>query len=393
MSYVGNGPQAQTVLRLEARKSFALGLEIRDNSARVLDITGASFQIVMKALPLSLTDTTDDDNLITNSFATIIDAGGGIASFFLQATDLNHAPGEYPYSIVMISAGYSSVIISGVIELQANTEFSSLSSVYVGTNTPISLTLELEGGKTINVFTGVTLAPGTTSFTDGDKDKLDGIEAGAQLNINSDWAAEATENSFIVNKPVLGTAAYYNIENIGVPRDGSPGQVLMKVGNGEEDYDWAVPPIGPGPGNLTAVAVLTGRVPTANGADSWTWQPVPSDIISAVAGRTGNVVLNLDDSADTSTRVAMLPAERTKLTGLTATPAWSSLLGVPAFGSAALVNTTAFLAPLAVTAADVVSGVLANGRVPRVTELRGFTSGTSAPTGGADGDLYFQYTA
>lgn len=47
---------------------------------------------------------------------------------------------------------------------------------------------------------------------------------------------------------------------------------------------------------------------------------------------------------------------------------------------------------MSVVAADVISGVFTNARIPRVTELRGYSQGTTAPSGGTDGDLYLQYT-
>lgn len=392
MSYIGNGPQSETVLRLEARKSFALGLEIRDQSGRVLDITGASFRIVMKALPLRMTDTTDSDNLITNSIATIVDPTGGVARFSLQALDLNRVPGEYPFVIVMLSGGYSSVIVGGTIDVQQNTEFASVASTYLGTNPPVTLQLNMAGSKTLAVFTGATLAPGTTSYTLADKAKLDAIQAYAQANVHADWSAAPSDPSSIFNKPLLGTAAFESIESIGVPRDGAPGMVLMKNGVGNNAYSWAVPPVGPGPGNLTAVGIGAGYVPTANGANSWGWSLPAADLVQSVAGRTGAVVVTLGDAADTAGRLAMLPAERVKLTGLTATPAYSSLTGTPTLGSVASHAFGEFLLPLGVAAADVVSGVLSNARVPTLAGLRGYSQGTGAPSGGVDGDIYLQYT-
>lgn len=46
------------------------------------------------------------------------------------------------------------------------------------------------------------------NFTDGDKSKLDGIESGAQVNVQSDWTeADSSEDSFIRNKPDLSVYA------------------------------------------------------------------------------------------------------------------------------------------------------------------------------------------
>ena len=49
-------------------------------------------------------------------------------------------------------------------------------------------------------------------FTDADKTKLDGIESGAEVNVQSDWSqTDNSEDDFIKNKPTLGTAAAKNV--------------------------------------------------------------------------------------------------------------------------------------------------------------------------------------
>lgn len=46
----------------------------------------------------------------------------------------------------------------------------------------------------------------TASFTTADETKLDGIAAGAEVNVNADWTA-ISGDALILNKPTLGTAA------------------------------------------------------------------------------------------------------------------------------------------------------------------------------------------
>ena len=50
------------------------------------------------------------------------------------------------------------------------------------------------------------LAGTTASFTTADETKLDGIAAGAEVNVNADWNA-VSGDAQILNKPTLGTAA------------------------------------------------------------------------------------------------------------------------------------------------------------------------------------------
>lgn len=48
----------------------------------------------------------------------------------------------------------------------------------------------------------------TNDFTNADKTKLDGIEAGAEANVQSDWNVnDAADDAYILHKPTLGTAS------------------------------------------------------------------------------------------------------------------------------------------------------------------------------------------
>src|SRR5687768_14854378 len=98
VTYLGNGPEDKTVLRLMARKSFALGMWIQDQNGNPLDITGCTLRIVMRKRVAS-TVSDDSGNLIANDAAQILAPTLGWARFELQASDFDHAPGEYEYSI------------------------------------------------------------------------------------------------------------------------------------------------------------------------------------------------------------------------------------------------------------------------------------------------------
>ena len=392
MAYLGTSPDQETVLRLEARKSFSLNFYVRDYNGRPLDITTAKLRLVMKALPLNPNDVNDDDNLIVNSSAVIVDGPTGHARFNVQASELNHPIGAYPYVIVMSVGGFSAVMVKGTADLQPNTEFTSIGESYADEHAAQGLEVRLRGANVVSLRTGPTLAPGTTSFTDEDKRKLDTIEEGAQQHIVPDWAADHEQPGYIANKPVLGSAAYADINDIGIPDGGSPGEVLVKLSAAPRHVGWAQPSGGGGGGaGLDPTGVPASHVPMANGADGWSWQLVTVPVTS-VNGQTGDIVLDLGSINDTAGRLALTPAERSKIDAVKVRPDWSDLDSVPAFGSAALAETTDFLAPGAVDAAtDVTSGELDIARVPRMSTLRGFTYGTSAPIGGEPGDLYFQY--
>lgn len=381
MAYAGNSPRDVTIIRAEARKSLSLAIWITDPNGRPLDITGTTLRIVAKKR--GATGGNDAANLFTNAFAELVDPENGFARFSLQAYDLDHAPGEYAYAIVLWSEGYSSVIVKGVIDIQPNTEWDSLTAEYMPDAVSQALTVVMSGNVTLEVRTGSTLAPGTTSFTDGDKAKLDTIEQGAQVNIGANWDAEPGAPDFIFNKP--------QFELIAVPPGGMPGEFLVKLSATNYDTSWMHPPSGGGGGaGLDPTGVPAGRVPTANGLNGWAWL---AQSVQSVSGKTGVVVLNLDDVADAADRFALTAAQRTKLNALSLTPDWTSIANAPDIGSMAAEEAQNYIRTGEVDAAsDIGTGVMSASRLPIVSQHRGFSSGTAAPTGGADGDLYFQYT-
>ena len=345
MSYLGNTPKAPVILRLEQRKSFSLALWIQDRSGRPLDITGATLRIVMKER-YDAADLTDSTNLITNSLAELVDAPVGYARFEMQASDFNHDAGEYPYSIVMVNEGYSIVLARGVVELLENTEVSSIGSTYDTLSNASGLTISLDGPRVLNVFTGPALAPGTTSFTNADKTKLDTIQEGAQVN-----------------------------EQNLIPPGGGPRAYLGKAS--AEDYILAwFQPAQTDPSGLDAAGVTAGQVPTANGADGWDWAAS---------------ITNADDITDGAVNVMMTLTERFKLESLTLD--YTQLDNLPTLGTAAAKNTGDFLPSTGIATSQVTSGVFSNARLPKVSAHLGFSVGTASPTGGSDGDIYYQLEA
>ena len=387
----GSNTGTQTHIRAEVRKSFSFGVWLKDHSGRLLDLSETTLRIVAK----DPRDRTQDDstNLIVNSVADIVSPVNGYARFNLQASDLDHPIGEYDYSVVLLDRGYSSVLFKGTLSLEPNTEFTSVGDVYDEDQPVQTMQVILRGRQIVEVKAGPALAPGSTTFLFSDKTKLDGIEEGAQVNIHADWTAGPDDPAFIFNKPALGTAAYRDVEDISIPPGGSPGEVLTKRSASNQDVVWQQPTGGGGGGGagLDATGVEEGKIPTATGVDGWGWQDPPADRVTSVNGKEGAVNLTLDDIAETVDNVTITAEQRTKLDGLTATPDWEDIENKPAFGGAALLEENEVLQPGGVDADDVSSGVLDPARIPQVSTLPGFSSGTSAPAGGADGDLYFQY--
>lgn len=338
MSTIGNSPTQSTLLRLEARKSFSLGLHFVDPDKQPVNITTSQIRLVSKRRPFG---SNDSNNLVLNGEATLVNPTLGYARIDLQAVDLDWPAGTYPFVIVLVNEGYSSVIVKGELDIQDNPEAESLEDEYTTSIPPTNLQIKLRGRFAIEVTVGHALPPGTHSYTTADRDKLAGIEAGAQVN------------------------------TLDRPGGGFPGNFLA-LGNGGE-VQWVASP-GGGGGGLDATGVPDGWVPTANGANNWSWEEILAEVIS-INGQQGIVSMDLDDIPDGSTRLALTPAERTLIDDL---------------DSAAFQPSSSFLPSSGIDADKTISGVFDNARIPIVTALRGISVGEGEPTGGTAGDLYIQ---
>ena len=248
MAYIGNSPRAATVLRVEARKSFALSLHVRDPKGRPASLSGCTITMVVKAAPIDTS--TDATNLLGLDGTAVLTPKEGFAQFNIQAATLDQPPGEYDYAIVLRTAqGYSSVIVKGVLEIMQNTEVSSVGSTYSMVQPPQSLTVSLYQQNSINVFVGGQLPPG--------------------MNYVRDDVVAAIE-SFDPD-----SVAY-------VPGGGDAGYVLTKTGSG--DYTMAWLPVGNGAFALDATGRAAGEVPVALGDDTWIWGAVGIDATGVTAG-------------------------------------------------------------------------------------------------------------
>jgi hypothetical protein len=72
------------------------------------------------------------------------------------------------------------------------------------------------------------------NYTTAEKDKLAGIEAGAEVNVNADWSA-ASGDAAILNKPALGTAAAEDIEAFATAAQGGLADSALQPGDAVSD--------------------------------------------------------------------------------------------------------------------------------------------------------------
>ncbi|QYC53803.1 minor tail protein [Microbacterium phage EugeneKrabs] len=210
MAYTGNSPVDEVVLRLQARKSFSLGVWIADQNDNPLDITGCTLRFVArKSVPSTVID--DGDNLVTNSVAVVNAPTLGYAIFSFQASELDWTPGEYLFAIVLSDEGYSATIVQGHIELEQNTEFTSITETYSPAAPPTHLRALLRDGVALKVRTGPMLKPGEATFTNEDEKKLDELYAGAVAEgqiLNADLIPDG------LTKVMMTTAERFKLANL-----------------------------------------------------------------------------------------------------------------------------------------------------------------------------------
>jgi hypothetical protein len=246
MAQARNTPDEATVIRAEARKSFVLGLWIKDYNGNPLNITDCTIRMVVrKSVPSATVD--DSANLITNATAVLTQPDAGLCQFELQASDLDFAAGDYLYSVTLVSEGYSAVILKGPFTLEQNTEFASIGDTYSGDVSMASaLTIILQQQRVVEVRTGPTLAPGEATFTWAMESMLKQVFSGMVAEgqtLTADDIADGVEyvmmtvaerellagglvvdwDTGITGKPAFGTAAVRNEE------------YFMRVGAGNAD--------------------------------------------------------------------------------------------------------------------------------------------------------------
>ena len=401
MVFATNGPVEQTVLRLQARKSFALGLWLVNRNDVPYDVAGCEFRLVIRKAQIPSGVADDSANLIANSIAEMTMPAAGYVKFNLQASDLNHPPGEYAFSIVLDDNGYTSTIVQGIVELEQNMEFTSVGESYTEVGHASSLRVALENQVALRVSTGDILAPGELPFLDADKAKLNTLD-------QSDWDID--------DMSVPGAIKHRPLHRL-VPNPLGPREVLTSLGSTPGQFGWAaygynVPemiedpndpgtfiPKGTGPflmedpndpgtfiaysanADIDFTGVAAGAVPTANGADGWGWD-IPA------------IPVDLDDVPDSATRLALTPAERAALQDIVdngSTVTWASINDKPLPGSPEFVDPSVFAPATGIDGSAIGSGTVDAAYLPKVSDLQGWTHGTGAPTG-PPGTIYLKHS-
>lgn len=141
---LSTSPRQPTTIRAEARKSLALSIYVVKQDNSPVDLTGAAMRLVV-TLPKR-----NGGGVVITEDAVMVLATSGIMRFDLQAADLDLLEAEHPLAITLVTAeGYSSVIVKGVLDMQANTD--PAESVYTDVVPPLGLTVTLRDSNRVTV--------------------------------------------------------------------------------------------------------------------------------------------------------------------------------------------------------------------------------------------------
>lgn len=236
-----------------------------------------------------------------------------------------------------------------------------------GTVTSVSGTAPIvsSGGTTpvLSIDAATTSAAGSMSAAD--KAKLDGIAAGAEVNVNADWNA-VSGDAEILNKPTLGTISNQNSNNVSITggsitgitdlaiADGGTGSSsasgarvnllpsltgnngkVLAVNSAQTDVEWV--PVSGGGGSVTSVGLSLPSIFDVSGSPITT----SGTLIGTLASQTANKVFASPDGATGTPTFRALVAGDIPTLNQNTTGTASNVTGVVAIANGGTGQTTA----------------------------------------------------
>lgn len=174
MAKITTSPDERLLLRLEQRKSFALGLLFRDGAGRPINMVGSDITLTWLNNPARLNhpEQVQPEDISTVT-ADMGDAAIGYVRFRVQASDLDLPVGNLPYSITLRTAGgYSVVLAKGEYEILPNPETAAAGFEFSDTPTRTVLDVALQDNKVVNLTVGGVVPPGRDWLTEEERAKL-----------------------------------------------------------------------------------------------------------------------------------------------------------------------------------------------------------------------------
>lgn len=142
---LGNTPRRETVIAVEANKSYAFGLNFKTPDGLPVDLTACEVRLVAAEAPhVGGTE-------VMSLVATSQEPTTGFTQFNMQAEDLALEPGSYPYDVTLYpQTGYSTPIVKGYIEIGTNTDLDT-SNIYSGVEVGSDITVFMEHGDLLEI--------------------------------------------------------------------------------------------------------------------------------------------------------------------------------------------------------------------------------------------------
>jgi hypothetical protein len=134
---LGNTPRTETIISVEANKSFVFGMYFKSADDTPIDLTNAELRFVAADIGRHA-----GTEVLTKVAVPMLD-NPAMLQFEFQAEDLALDFGTYAYDVTLIpESGYSTPILKGQLEVGANTDI-DISNVYddVGTGTDVTVYL------------------------------------------------------------------------------------------------------------------------------------------------------------------------------------------------------------------------------------------------------------
>ena len=142
---LGNTPNRETSISVEASKSYAFGLHFKDVEGVPISVEGAVIRFV------ATEPVYQGSNEVIIKEATHVLDTAGFVQFEFQAEDLALDPGSYNYDITLIpESGYSTPLLKGSLNIGSNTD-TDISNVYSDVNVGSDVTVTLSAGDVIEV--------------------------------------------------------------------------------------------------------------------------------------------------------------------------------------------------------------------------------------------------
>jgi hypothetical protein len=142
---LGNTPNRETSISVEASKSYAFGVRFVDTEDIPISVEGAVVRFV------ATEPVYQGASEVLNIEARHVLDTAGFVQFEFQAEDLALDPGSYAYDITLIpESGYSTPLLKGSLNVGLNTD-TDISNVYTGLNVGSDVTVTLSSGDIIEI--------------------------------------------------------------------------------------------------------------------------------------------------------------------------------------------------------------------------------------------------